>query len=720
MDDHVLSNAELSDLKKRLNEEIKRRSTFTWWDPLVPPTVGTDRESRKILPSTNDDNTVVTEYTYTINNPSSGSLEQTRNRLYPMQGENPAGQDTDGEANPKTSATRFDVDEVRNYLVGLTKIHDVDLYYGRDEQAELMFRDPEDIQRKLEMAESDINNEPLVGSQQQYDHNAGITNRKRPGYGQYPIGGNTGHYVTMPNKLPSGQYDGEEILPGHTGPDPNNFYDDFGATVENTNMSQLTGDERRTVPAIHDSQQIPDNTPTTSGTSAPTANHTATVSSATQTPSGVRSTGWQRGMESLPGQPFKRSYNGGADRMVNNSRYNGKHPSQVSRPQSITPLSGTADQDHLSYHPQNPYVSAEQRSFRVDQDQHRNETVTETVEGSKDSNRFGLNPRNPMRGDEYSSQSYRQVFVGKAGLCHVSCTGMCYETCDSECTESCQSTCWNRCGDACISSCSNVCTSCSNLCYQGCYTKCQGITGYSCLNLGARTVSFISSSNWPRNDIQYTVHSCSGCSYTCQYYPNYKTTCWDAMCQNMCFYSCYSYCSTACYGGCIDNVSQHNHDTSPTGSGSTQKKNEKKGEGAGQGGGTLGQQDQPFPHANYNNGTRYKTGRGQACREACVADCVGTCTDTCLGDCNISCFDKCKVACHDTCDTKCETTCGKEGCSHTCRKECKGSCGGSCNNVCRDATCKASCEEVCAESCIGGCEGTCYGSCLDSCIGTAV
>lgn len=659
----LISNARLAELRKILNGDIKRRGTYKWWDPMVPPKIGTDRESPTVLHGRDGEDVtrVVSEDTYTVNTPSDGSLEETRNKFFEAQGDNPGGSDTDGRE-PSGSSTRWDQDEVRNFLNGVAKIQDVDLYYGRDEEAGTVFRNTVDLEERIETAAADKLNEPANEPQLRTDPNNGVTNQKWPGYGTEQ----SETVVEMPVDLPSGQYDGEEILPGHDGPDPTNFYDDYGAPIENTTVDKLTAAERRTVPMVHDSYRIPTLNPTMAGKNDPLIDYTATNPTASQTPSGVRSGGWKAvpgapADETIPGVPFKRSYNGSADKPA--------------VPGSV------GDDPSLAYHPQNPYVSPEINSVQITQDDYRNETVNVVKSGRKSSVRFGPNPRNPMAGDPLPS---RRATRGVPGSCNVACTGLCYTTCDSECTESCSSTCWNRCGDACVSSCGNVCTGCSTLCYTTCKTRCENRTGYSCVNAGAETVAFESLGDakngtgtpWPANRVKFTLHSCHGCSYSCQFYPNSKTTCWDAVCQNMCFYSCYSYCSTSCYGGCIDNQSQHDHSTDPL-----QPKN-----------------------SSGTNSARYRTGRGQACRENCVADCVGDCQGTCDGTCVTGCFKgTCKSSCDDDCNTSCRTSCGS-GCSNACTSTCKGSCANGCSSGCTSA----------CSGCTGGCSGTCYGTCTGS------
>lgn len=728
------SNKQFTEWREKLNKEIKRRGTFSWWDPLVLPTVGTDRKPRTILPTKREmpdetgsyvEHKVVSDQSYVVENPSTGAIEKTRNILYPSQGDNPGGQDTDGEypavddnnpdswnpdpgyGNPKTSATRFDQDEIRNYLLGLAKMHDIDLFHGRAEKAGVAFRDPADIGNKIEQATQDVLHEPVSSSiYTKDDPNAGVKN--------FCINGGPGTKISnelvevtetdeddnevVRYKMPSGQYDGEEILPGHDGPDPTNFYDDYGAQVSEVNVSQLkkgtntvTGPESGKVLAVHDAYKDPNFVATTTNSTktTPAGSQPANGFVADQHASDIP-------METLPGFKFKQTQSGGEDAMDPASpKYGGNHPNKKDDyADTITPLTKMKDNDpNLAFHPQNPYVSTESTVQQVEQDNYRKETVTEVTEGGKDSIRFGLNPRNPQRGSEYTQNSYRTVFSGKKGLCHVACSGLCYLTCDSECNESCQSTCWNRCGDACISTCSNVCTGCSSLCYNTCKTKCENRTGYSCIDVGAETIEVKTygkqKGEWPKNVIKYKTHSCTGCSYSCQFYPNYRTSCTDAMCQNMCFYSCYSYCSTACYGGCINNVSEHDHSTvkDPGGNGDASPQNKV----------SKAKDENKSIDTSKTNATRYKTGKGQACKGSCTADCVGSCTDACVGTCNGKCFNSCTSSCYLTCNLTCSMTCGK-ACMSSCKENCTANCG--------EDNCKGGCSTSCAVGCADDCTGT--------------
>lgn len=582
MNRDLYSNAEFAAIKDRLNKEILRRGTYKWWDPLTTPSVGEDKTSPLNLPI-EDQRIPVDEKTYTINTPSEGSIERTRNAEYPSHGDNPAGTTT-GKRNwsPDTSAAQLNADEVRNFIVGLSKIHDINLFYGRDEVPQLAFRDPQDIEDVLVKAEKSVLNKPRLESDVQVtknDPNGGIRDHRNPDYPvemkiSYPI--ENGKAVML-----SGEYDGEEIK-NHEGLGVNNFYDDYGAK---------------------------------------------------------------------PGES--------------------------------------------NFHPYNRYVSETVRRDWNDQGNTRSENATVITEGGISSTRFGKNPRNPQRGNQYRS---RPVYGGVIGACNVACTGMCYQTCDNECSESCSTTCWSRCGDACTATCGNVCTGCSTMCYSSCKTKCENNTGYSCLKAGAKTVSITthggSNGEYAENKLNYTLYTCQGCAYSCQFYPNKKTECWDSACMGKCFISCNTACSTSCYGGCIDN--------------------------------------------NSEDGNTFKTGTGRGCSGGCTLNCVGLCHGVCEGYCIKTCFQACKQTCSDNCSWKCDTTCGS-GCFTKCSQQCTGcsSCAGTCEGRAysrgcigcgTQGGCTSSCQHDCNKNCIGwGCRsicgidaaGACEANCRLNCMATS-
>ena len=560
MNQDYYSNLEFSELVKRINEEMMRRSTYHWWDPFTQPTVGSDRSSPLSIPDIGT-RVRVNDKTYTINNPSSGSIEPTRNIKYPAHGENPAGKVNKdilykGDV-PNTSAAELNVDELHNLLVGLSKIQDINLFYGRDEVPMTAFRNPQGIEDALVDAENSKLNSLLHESDispTKNDPNGGITDRKNP---DYPI---EDHPVTYPMEdgkyiMPSGEFDGEEIKT-HEGLGPHNFYDDYGA---------------------------------------------------------------------LPG--------------------------------------------NANYHPFNNYISEQVRRDWHDQDNQRKDVHTFVVEGGKPSTRFGTNPRNPQMGYEYRS---KYVYGGNQGSCVGQCVGLCYTTCDNICSESCETTCWNRCGNACTASCGNSCTSCSGQCMESCKTKCETVTGYACLKSGAKTVKITTVGGKDgipaQNTISHTLHKCAGCSYSCQFYPNKKTECWDSGCMGKCFISCNTACSTSCYGGCIDNEA---HDIDG-----------------------------------------YKYGKGRGCSAGCTLNCIGQCSGVCAGFCISTCFNTCKTSCSDNCTWTCMTMCG-DGCSFGCTKGCTG-CAETCTMNCRE---KANDKTCTGCSSIGGCKTECMFDCNRNCMG---
>ena len=538
MNRDLYSNTEFMKLKEALSKEIQRRGTFKWWDPLVPPKVGEDRTPPITLPD-HGQRMVVHEETYTINTPSSGSLETTRNITHPAHGDNPG--DTG-----LTSAAAFNADEMRNFLVGLSKVMDIDLFYGRDEVPGTVFRNPKGIRDALKAAQESEINRPLHESDNLSTKIDPLTNEEVT----YPIA--DGVHV-----MPSGEFDGEEGIPSET-----NFYDDSGA---------------------------------------------------------------QQGIS--------------------------------------------------THRPINPLISPKSDRSWKNRDNTPDDRITNRGEGGVPSSRFGPGPRNPSQGNEYRP---RPVFGGVIGACNVACTGLCYQTCDNECSESCTTTCWNRCGNACTSTCGNICTGCSTMCYTSCKTKCEDTAGYACLNVGAMAVEVQSigetignsgepgSNTWPKNTISAKTFTCKGCAYTCQFYPNKRTTCWDTACQATCFTSCRTGCSTTCFGGCIDN--------------------------------------------DPNEGSNYKTGSGRGCSSGCTINCVGTCSGVCEGDCVQSCFQACKELCRDNCTWTCHTSCG-DGCAQGCRNGCTGcsSCTGTCEGESSSVGC-IGCGRV------GGCTSTCQHDCNNNCI----
>lgn len=559
MNRDVWSDKDLAEIKERLNAQILRRATFRWWDPLATPRVGTDRTSPISLPAVGD-RIGVDDHTYTIEENSSGSIEPTRNVRYPAHGAFPSGQEPDRRSSkPNTSAAQINADELRNALVGLAKIQDVNLFYGRDEIPLLAFRDPGGIYEALEAAEASELSRPVEESAispTKNDPNGGWADRQHPDFpeNQYPVTypKRDGQYV-----MPSGEIEGEE------GPlSEENFFDDYGSPLGDGN-----------------------------------------------------------------------------------------------------------------YHPYNPaFTPSPDRDWRDQQDERLR---LGKAPGGTPSASFGLNPRNPVQLSAYPD---RPAYGGVPGSCNVACTGLCYMTCDNLCSESCETTCWARCGDACTSTCGNQCTGCSSNCYSSCKTKCENDTGYACLQAGAKAVSIYSTGGKlgepAVNHVDVVYHTCQGCSYTCQFYPNKRTTCWDAGCMGKCFVTCNTACSTSCFGGCTNNDAE-------------------EGDGS------------------------YKSGHGQGCGAGCTINCVGRCSGVCSGYCVQTCWHSCKDTCADNCSWECITQCGS-GCESGCTEGCKDECTGQTDATSCTGGCEASCQHGCNKNCVGiGCRSICgvdsAGSCEFNC-----
>ena len=252
----------------------------------------------------------------------------------------------------------------------------------------------------------------------------------------------------------------------------------------------------------------------------------------------------------------------------------------------------------------------------------------------------------------------------------------CSLTCDSQCSESCSTSCFGRCGNACTSTCGNVCTGCSSLCYTSCQSKCENNTGFACVKSGATTLSIAArggKDGTPAyNEMKVGApYACTQCSFSCQFYPNKKTTCWDNGCMGMCFTSCMHSCSTSCFGGCVDNPSENKGD--------------------------------------------YKTGIGRGCSSGCTVNCIGVCRGTCTGSCDSGCWNSCIESCKDNCEWECSTSCGS-GCMTGCTSGCKDECN-SCTNTCTAASgAKTTCNNGCVAYCMQGCNKNCVSNgCMAMC-----
>lgn len=338
----------------------------------------------------------------------------------------------------------------------------------------------------------------------------------------------------------------------------------------------------------------------------------------------------------------------------------------------------------------NPGYTPLSRRDQINQENDRSHTTIVISAGGNNISGNDFNPRNPKAGEAYPG---RAIYTGvNTTSCAGACTGLCYQTCDNQCSESCSTTCWSQCGNACTSSCGMKCGSqCVNSCEMSCSSGCKDNAGHSCLNSGTKAMKFITKGGKdgvkPSITIETETYSCSGCAYSCQFYPNRKTTCWDAGCMTQCFTSCNTGCATSCVGACI--------------------------------------------------GEDGYTG-GSGCSDKCTMNCVNICSASCETLCVHSCFTGCDTDCSDNCVYTCATNCGEScstgctntctGCSHECTGNCadaadsrqcagcssQGGCSSECMFGCNNNCLSAGCRGVCASETGGGCDANCRNSCSSS------
>lgn len=613
MNNHLYSNKEFTDLKNRLNAEMLRRGGFKWLNPLSAPKIGEDRTPPMSLPITDPVRISVDDKTYTINNTSEGSIEPTRNIHYPANGENPAGSNPEFDSvKPNTSAALFTVQEMKNFIVGLSKIDDINLFYGRDEKQGTAFRDPKGIEELLEKAEKDLIHEKIPAGDYQSIYTFYLEN------------GDLGvEYLS--DTAPDLRIDGKYLYLRYSTGDESAVLARVEFDIIDGSLIVVTPDEAfciRIDPHGHD--ENPDFPTYSDPIKLPVEDGFFVL------PSGEYDGEEMKSFEGLGPNNFFDDY--GA-------------------------LPGDGD-----YHPYNKSTTPVTHRDIIEQDNNRNTKRIQVIQGGRKSSDFGRNPRNPALGNKYKGYP---VYRGTPSTCNNVCTGMCNISCDDICSESCTMTCTLRCGNACTSSCGNVCTGCSTLCYTSCKTKCENNEGYACVKSGAKTMDIEILNGVPT--INTTTYTCSGCSFSCQFYPNKKTTCWDAGCMGECFTSCNSGCADSCLGSCMGNDEESSDE--------------------------------------------YKSGKGQGCSSFCTVNCVGTCKGVCEGQCTTTCWMTCKQECSDNCVYTCETTCGT-GCAVSCVNGCKGGCSEDCTAGCKGESDSISCRE-CGSSCSGECRQTCDLSCFN-------
>lgn len=674
MNDKLYSNEELTIIRDRLNKEIKRRATYRWWDPIAKPKVGEDKSSPPTIP---DQEISVDDKTYTINNPSTDSLEETRNIRHPAHAENSAGPDTFKTSEPNTSAARLDADEIRNFLIGLAKIDDVDLFYGRDEKAGTAFRNPQSIENLLTRAENDKLHETVTfvwdfGLDDNGNLIVTYTGDEAPDVsinqdGDLILSYNTGDKYECISTVKFHIENGNLLV------DDRN---DQWFVRQDPNRGNLEYNEDERIPAYEGLStmrfDIDDN-----GDLLFSKNYHMQLpfdfdARVDEGDLVITCPAYLSPTFMIEGGSLYITY-GDEKYYVKMDEENGIYvlPSGEYEGEELYSRDGLGPNNFFDdygapkgdghYHPYNNAVSPTVRRKVNIQNDDRSVEQDIQVHGGIKSSVYGQNPRNPAVGKKYPG---RPAYRGIPGTCEAQCTGLCYTTCDDECSESCRTTCFSRCGNGCTSTCGNSCTGCTSLCYGSCRTKCENSTGYSCVNAGAKAVKI--ESHHGVNTVTTSTYSCTSCDYSCQYYPNKKTECWDSGCMGKCFTSCNSGCSDSCVGGCINNDSENNGD--------------------------------------------YKIGKGKGCSAGCTMNCIGSCKGVCQGQCTQTCYSGCKQSCTDNCEWVCTTNCGS-GCASGCKNGCKG-CSNTCDESCFGKTDTRTCTGC---SATGGCTSTCQNDCGGNC-----
>jgi hypothetical protein len=675
------SNTEFNEIKKRINKEILRRGTYSWWDPLSDPKVGEDKSSPLNIP---DNDIFVNDKTYTINTPSEGSIERTRNIKRLVHGDSPGGTPGFVSSVPNTSAARFDLDEIKNYLVGLSKINDINLFYGREEKSGTVFRNPQGIEDLLNKAENNTLHEtiPMIfdiilnedgelivsynGDQAPNivleDGNIILTYEAGD---KYEIVSTISFEIKDANLYVN---DIKNLMYRKDDPNHGNisYMQDRGATSEYISTVKFSSDGYEAFMENTHCQRFPFRF-------SPSINKDGNLMITTEdyVSSDIRVDEDGNILMTLNDYEeywIRPSIDDELLYVMNSGEYEGEelYNGELG-PSNFFDDYGAAKGDG-DYHPYNKAsipVTIRNMEF---QDNDRRVMTQIYIHGGIKAASYGQNPRNPVQGKEYPS---RPIFRGTPGSCDGQCTGLCFTTCDDMCSESCSSTCFSRCGNGCTSSCGNVCTGCTTLCYSSCRTKCENSAGYSCVKAGAKTVKISSiggKNGIPAvNKIESTNYTCNGCSYSCQFYPNKKTECWDAACMGKCFNTCTYSCSDSCSGGCIDNSSEN---------------------------------------------SSYKVGKGRGCSAGCTINCIGSCQGVCEGQCVETCFSGCKQLCTDNCEWICSTNCGS-GCATGCTKGCTG-CDTTCEGLCLGTNYSRVCVG-CSSS--GGCASNCKFDCSTNCVG---
>lgn len=659
MNPKLFLNKDFIKIREEINREIKRRGTFRWWDPLVPPEVGQDRTPPLVIPREEPEQ-LLTDKTYVINTPSKEALEKTKNIHFDAIG--------DSLADGRDSSSKVTVDELRNMLVGLSKITDINMYYGRDEEPGLAFRDPNNIKEAVEKAKAAPLNVPLHESPlspTKRDPNDGIKNEMNPAY---PVMNSTVTYPMENGKyvMPSGESDGEEGIPSET-----NFFDDYkpfsphisevvdrswrnegrnrNETISRTeggvsSSTYGTGPRNPSTGNPYRSRDVYGGVPN-SCTAACTGTCYMTCDNACS--ESCTTTCWNRcgnactntcgnvctGCTTL-------CYNTCKTKCEETAGYSCLHAGFI--PGRGNPYICDGCSYTCRFYPNKSALCTDSGCVSM--------CINTCLYGCISSCTGGCID-NASENTSYTSGRGR----GCMNNCTINCIGDCQGVCVSMCVHSCWNTCKASCHDNCTWGCETNCgTGCATTCINGCTNNCSSLSSNRPSQCGTAGCTSTCKHDCNNNCVGNGCRSMCGTEGGTSCSANCRMSCANASCAAMCENACVSQCST-CVNSCGFNCGNHCYS---------------------------------------NCGNECATNCSNDCRQSCQLDCVGMCMFSCMNECS-GCSNLCYSCvgmCIGTCSVKCEY-----GCS-SCSNNCSWWCDGSCNRACY-----GSCEDRCISTCSGSC-----------------
>ena len=645
MNPKYFSSKEFKKLREEINEEIKRRGTYSWWNPLVPPTVGQDRTSPLVTPPESPE-MKITDRTYTINTPSSESIEETKNIHFPLIGDNPANGRND-------SSSKLEIEEIKNLLVGLAKILNIDLYYGREEEPGLPFRDPNKIEEALKKAQSDILNEEKTtdNSDGAYEDPNGGLNKESD---EFPIEGHVGRYKEENGKyvMEAGESNGEEGVPNEEF-----FFDDYKPF--NTKPGEVVD---RSWNEESSKKKVIEEIPPSSTYGMNPRNPEAGTS--------FRSRPVQQGVPGscrlqCTGLCYTTCHSECSESCATTCHQRCGEACTANCGNICTGCTTlcmytckTCCRDRAGYSCIKAGVTPNSKGSHSCEDScsyscrfYPNRSATCTDAGCKqlcfNSCLYSCEATcskscidNPS---EHSSFT-KGIGRGCRSECSADCVSTCFTVCVGECVHSCFGCCKTSCWDNCNIQCSTICgQGCAASCVNGekgtcgknnCTALCSKNCNTSCFSSSCRT--------------QCGIDGTSSCSSCC------RMSCTESSCTAVCENACYSQCSSCafnCSHSCLDHCK-----------------------------GTCG------GCCNYNC--------DNYCDMQCQLDCTSYCMHSCNNECS-SCSNLC-YSCVGKCIGQCSVRCSGQ-CSH-CSNNCSFHCDTSCHKICM-MTCDRSCKNHCSNQC---------------------